>query len=170
MVSADISGTECEIGLPFLHTWVFKILDNTCYNTQQQSLFNWGKWWCGCSGRKKLNCGMNSWLNLLSLRCLLSFPLYAFLHPIPDSSFPGTHSLLSPVLTTLVCFFPPLHYYPVRFLFYFALILDSACSLMNLLLEPGQKFKISSFSNYSSFLFSKMQSTWWLGFDILYDM
>lgn len=142
-VSADVSGTEHEIGLPFLHTWVFKILGNPCYNTQQQSLFNRGKWWCGCSGRKKLNCGMNSWLKLLSLKSLLSFPRYAFLYPIPDSSFPGTCSLLSPVLTTLVCFFPPLHYYPVRSLFSFALILASTCSLMNLILEPGQKFKIS---------------------------
>ena len=119
MVRADASGTEYEIGLHFLHTWVSKILDNPCYDTQQQSLFNGVKWWRGCSGRKKLNCGMKSRIKWLSLRGLLSFPLYVFLYPILDSSFPGTPSLLTPVLTTLGCFFSPFQYYLVRFFFSF---------------------------------------------------
>ena len=83
MARADVSGTEYETGLHFLHTWVFKILDSPCYDTQQQPLFNWGKWRRGCSGRKKPNCGMNVRIKRLSLRGLLPSPLYVFLYPIP---------------------------------------------------------------------------------------
>ena len=129
MVRADASGTEYEIGLHFLHTWIFRILDNPWDDTQQQSLFNWGERWHGCSGRKKLNCGMKSQIKWLSLRCLFSFPLYIFLYPIPNSSFPGTCSLLSPVLTALVCFFPPPHYYPVGSLFIYLLCFNINLSM-----------------------------------------
>ena len=95
MARADVSGTEYETGLHFLHTWVFKILDSPCYDTQQQPLFNWGKWRRGCSGRKKPNCGMNVRIKRLSLRGLLPSPLYVFLYPIPTLlSLVPVHSFL----------------------------------------------------------------------------